>query len=70
MITIQILYTVRHVPEGWIARADEVGATAQGATEEEAIDNLRALLDDPDLLDPLFEAARKAPTEHLELVAV
>ncbi len=50
--------TERAGDKGWIAFAPEVRATAQGVTEEEAMQNLRALLKRyPDLLDDLRHAA-------------
>lgn len=50
--------TERAGDKGWIAFAAEVRATAQGSTEVEAKQNLRALLERyPDLLDDLRQAA-------------
>lgn len=50
--------TERAGDKGWIAFAPEVRATAQGSTEQEAKQNLRALLERyPDLLDDLRNAA-------------
>ncbi len=68
MVTVTIKYTTSEVPgRGWIARAEEINATAQGATEDEAFRNLRKLVERyPDLVEPLLEEAKKAPT--LELV--
>ncbi len=50
--------TERAGDKGWIAFAAEVRATAQGSTEAEAKQNLRALLERyPDLLNDLRQAA-------------
>lgn len=57
--------TERANDKGWIAFAPEVRATAQGLTEEEAKDNLRALFARyPDLL----EEPRQAADRHVELI--
>ena len=57
--------TERADEQGWIAFAPEVRATAQGATEEEAKQNLRALLERyPDLL----EEPRQAADRRVELI--
>ncbi len=57
--------TERADDKGWIAFAPEVRATAQGATEEEAKANLRALLQRyPDLLDE----PRQAADRRVELI--
>ena len=59
--------TARADEKGWIAFAPEVRATAQGASEEEAKANLRALLQRyPDLL----EEARQASNRRVELIRV
>lgn len=59
--------TERADDNGWIAFAPEVRATAQGATEEEAKANLRALLQRyPDLL----EEPRQASERHVELIRI
>jgi len=53
--------------KGWIAFAPEVRATAQGATEEEAKENLRALFKRyPDLL----EEPRQASDRRVELIRI
>lgn len=58
MLVDLAITTERASDQGWIAFAAEVRATAQGATEEEAKRNLRALLERyPDLLDELRQAA-------------
>ncbi len=50
--------TERAGDKGWIAFAAQVRETAQGSTEAEAKQNLRALLERyPDLLDDLRQAA-------------
>jgi predicted RNase H-like HicB family nuclease len=57
--------TERAGDKGWIAFAAEVRATAQGSTEEDAKQNLRALLERyPDLLDE----PRQAADRHVELI--
>jgi predicted RNase H-like HicB family nuclease len=57
--------TERADEKGWIAFAPEVRATAQGATEEEAKANLKALLQRyPDLLDE----PRQAADRRVELI--
>ena len=57
--------TERADDRGWIAFAPEVRATAQGSTEDEAKQNLRALLARyPDLLDE----PRKAADRRVELI--
>ena len=57
--------TERAGDKGWIAFAPEVRATAQGSTEEEAKENLRALLTRyPDLL----EEPRQASDRRVELI--
>jgi predicted RNase H-like HicB family nuclease len=57
--------TERAGENGWIAFAPEVRATAQGSTEADAKDNLRALLARyPDLL----EEPRRATDRHVELI--
>lgn len=57
--------TERAGDKGWIAFAAEVRATAQGSTEAEAKQNLRALLERyPDLLDDL----RRAADRRIELI--
>lgn len=63
---VEIAITTERVEDkGWIASAPEVRATAQGATEEEAKSNLRALLMRyPDLL----EEPRQAADRHVELI--
>lgn len=63
---MEIAITTERVEgKGWIAFAPEVRATAQGSTEEEAKQNLRALLQRyPDLL----EEPRQAADRHVELI--
>ena len=57
--------TERAGENGWIAFAPEVRPTAQGSTEADAKDNLRALLARyPDLL----EEPRRATDRHVELI--
>ncbi len=57
--------TERAGDKGWIAFAPEIRATAQGATEDEAKANLRALLERyPDLLDE----PRQAADRRVELI--
>jgi len=57
--------TERAGDKGWIAFAAEVRATAQGSTEDDAKQNLRALLERyPDLLDE----PRQAADRHVELI--
>jgi predicted RNase H-like HicB family nuclease len=65
---LEIAITTERADEkGWIAFAPEVRATAQGATEEEAKANLRALLQRyPDLL----EEARQASDRRVELIRI
>lgn len=59
--------TERADEKGWIAFAPEVRATAQGSTEAEAKENLRALLARyPDLL----EEPRRASERRVELIRV
>jgi predicted RNase H-like HicB family nuclease len=63
---VEIAITTERVEDkGWIAFAPEVRATAQGSTEDEAKQNLRALLQRyPDLL----EEPRQAAERHVELI--
>lgn len=57
--------TERAGDKGWIAFAPEVRAIAQGSTEAEAMQNLRALLERyPDLLGDL----RRAADRRVELI--
>jgi predicted RNase H-like HicB family nuclease len=67
---VKIRYTLEEVPgRGWIARAPDLRATAQGSTNQEAFANLKALVQRyPDLLDELFAEVRKDPSSHMELV--
>jgi predicted RNase H-like HicB family nuclease len=63
---VEIAITTERVEDkGWIAFAPEVRATAQGLTEDEAKQNLRALFERyPDLL----EEPRQATERHVELI--
>lgn len=59
--------TERADEKGWIAFAPEVRAMAQGSTEDEAKQNLRALLERyPDLL----EEARNASDRRVALIRI
>ncbi len=65
---VSVAVTLTEAPgKGWVAHAVEARAVAQGASTEEAIENLRALLRTyPELLDEL----REYPPGRVELVAV
>jgi len=70
-IVVKLRIEQEEVPgEGWIVRAPEVRATAQGATLEEATANLLDLIEKySEVLQPLVDAAIRRPP-RLELVAV
>jgi len=65
---VEIAITTERADEkGWIAFAPEVRAMAQGSTEDEAKQNLRALLERyPDLL----EEARNASDRRVALIRI
>lgn len=54
VVTLKV--DLEEVPaQGWVAHAPEARATAQGATREEALANLRDLLDRyPNVLDEIW----------------
>jgi predicted RNase H-like HicB family nuclease len=70
-IVVRLSIEQEEVPgEGWVVRAPEVHATAQGATLDEATANLLTLIQTySDVLQPLVEAAVAQPP-RLELIAV
>ena len=65
---VTIAVTLIEAPgRGWVAHAAEVRAVAQGATQEEALANLRDLVQAyPEALDEL----RSDGSRHLELVTL
>lgn len=69
MVTVRLRVELEEVPgKGWVAHADEARATAQGETVEEALANLRELLEHyPEVLTELLDSA-KATGPQLELV--
>ena len=66
--SVKITVTLIEAPgRGWVAHAAEVCAVAQGATQEEAIANLRDLVQAyPEALDEL----RSDASRQLELVTL
>jgi predicted RNase H-like HicB family nuclease len=70
MVIVQIEYTVEEVPgKGWLADAPKVKASAQGETMEEALANLKELVSTyPEVLEPLYEAAKSEKHPQLELI--
>lgn len=65
---MEIAITTEEVEgKGWVAFAPEIRASAQGATEDQAKENLKHLIDKyPDLLDE----ARAARTRHVTVELV
>ena len=70
MVTVRLRVEWEEVPgQGWVVEAPEAGAIAQGETRDEALANLRGLIEHyPEVLDELLEAAKKQRPE-LELVS-
>jgi predicted RNase H-like HicB family nuclease len=64
---VSVAVTLTEAPgKGWVAHAADARAVAQGASTEEALDNLRSLV----LTYPeVFEEVRAARTRHVEVVA-
>jgi predicted RNase H-like HicB family nuclease len=69
MVTVRLRVEAEEVPgKGWVVEAPEVGAIAQGETREEALANLKELIEHyPEVIDDLLAAAR-ARRPELELV--
>jgi predicted RNase H-like HicB family nuclease len=69
MVRVTVEYTVEEVPgKGWVAHAPSIHSTAQGATENEAVANLRELVRRyPDMLLRLLDEA-KASGPELDLI--
>jgi predicted RNase H-like HicB family nuclease len=59
MVTVKLAVELEEVPgKGWGVEAPEAGAIAQGDTKEEALANLRELLERyPEVIDELLAAA-------------
>jgi predicted RNase H-like HicB family nuclease len=66
VVTVRLRVEFEEVPgQGWVVETQDVAAIAQGATKEEALANLRSLIDTyPEVLDELLK--RRRP--ELELV--
>lgn len=60
MVTVRLRVEAEEVPgKGWVVEAPEVGAIAQGTTYQEALANLRELIEHyPEVIDDLLAAAR------------
>ncbi len=69
-LTVTIRVELEEVPgKGWVAHASEVPATAQGATQEEALANLREVIEAyPEVVQSLIEKATKAHRFEIEPV--
>ncbi len=69
-LTVTIRVELEEVPgKGWVADAREVPAIAQGATQEEALANLRRVIEKyPDVVQALIEKATKARRFEVEPV--
>lgn len=65
MVTVKLRVEWEEVPgRGWVVEAPEAGAIAQGETREEALANLRSLLDE-EVLGELMKRQRP----ELELIS-
>jgi predicted RNase H-like HicB family nuclease len=69
MVTVRLTVGVEEVPgKGWVVEAPDVAAIAQGETREEALANLKALIEHyPELLEQLLALAKTNGPE-LELI--
>ena len=69
MVTVRLTVEIDEVPgKGWVVEAPDVAAIAQGETREEALANLKALIEQyPEVLEQLLASA-KAKRPELELI--
>jgi predicted RNase H-like HicB family nuclease len=69
MVTVKLAVDLEEVQgKGWIAHSNDVRATAQGETRDEALANLKELLERyPEVIDELL-AATKSHRPELELI--
>lgn len=69
VVTVRLRVEAEEVPgQGWVVEAPEVGAIAQGTTYDEALSNLKELIEHyPEVIDDLLAAA-KAGRPALELI--
>ena len=69
MVTVKLRVESEEVPgKGWVVEAPEAGAIAQGGTRDEAMANLKELIQHyPEVLEELLESAKTKGPE-LELI--